>query len=707
MGIAVSEQPMITFASHQARAGMAGASEDFEQMLGLLVRATSGEASLVFANPGDWGIDVLVGDLRGRVTVWQAKYFTRGVGRSQQGQITESFASALRAAARHGYALERWVLCIPASMDGPTMRWWQGWKAGQERDTGVVIGLWDETRLRELLLRPEAGQVRRHYYNPYRRDGQPGAPAAAAADQPRAPVPPTPAESDPGARGGSRIRRRAVIIGVVGASAAALLPAAREIFSDSVPVRTPAWTYATGSYVDCTPAVANGVVYAGDDSGRVHALHATTGELLWITPDGAYPVFTRPSVVGDTVYVGSNSRQGICALDTAAHGSVTRTYRWGGDVRSGITIADGIAYYGSWDHHSVYAVDTGTGRLRWPYPTGKDVQSTPAVVNGTVYFGSQDQCVYALDAVTGRPRWKTPTEGFILSSPAVADGVVYICSGDGLVYALDAAHGYIIRTYPTGGQIQFSDPVVADGTVYIGSMDGKVYALDAASSLTRWAAPLSSPIKGSPAVSAGRVYIGATNGKLYALDAATGHIQWAYATRRAITRGPALAGGLVYIGSQDGTIYAFSTAPLWITTQPGDGKRSRPIAGHNHAPTHVAITNHQCRHVTDDLGSAALRHPASVDRLTRPAPPKSLGAALESDGTPLAVVTRAHLFGSYTPWMLLQCRGSRFTLRAEQPGCCHSPDEGASPSPGLAGAVPMPTAGAARAGSMPSGGSGL
>jgi hypothetical protein len=87
---------MITFAVHQARAGQAGASEDFEQMLGLLVRATSGEANLVFANPGDWGIDVLVGDLRGRVTVWQAKYFVRGVGRSQRGQISASFESALR-----------------------------------------------------------------------------------------------------------------------------------------------------------------------------------------------------------------------------------------------------------------------------------------------------------------------------------------------------------------------------------------------------------------------------------------------------------------------------------------------------------------------------------------------------------------------------------------------------------------------------------
>ena len=80
-GRAVSEQPMITFAVHQVRAGQAGASEDFEQMLGLLVRATSGrEANLIFANPGDWGIDVLVGELYGRVTAWQAKYFASAMG---------------------------------------------------------------------------------------------------------------------------------------------------------------------------------------------------------------------------------------------------------------------------------------------------------------------------------------------------------------------------------------------------------------------------------------------------------------------------------------------------------------------------------------------------------------------------------------------------------------------------------------------------
>jgi hypothetical protein len=129
------------------------------------VRATSGrEARLVFANPGDWGIDVLVGDLNSSVSVWQAKYFVREVGASQQDQIRSSFASAVRAAARHGYVLDRWVLCIPVSLDGPATQWWEGWKARHERSSGVDIELWDETKLRELLLRRESADVYRHYY---------------------------------------------------------------------------------------------------------------------------------------------------------------------------------------------------------------------------------------------------------------------------------------------------------------------------------------------------------------------------------------------------------------------------------------------------------------------------------------------------------------------------------------------------------------
>jgi hypothetical protein len=163
----VAGDERINFAAHLVRANAHGAREDFEEMIGQLVPAVRpGVARTVAANPGDWGIDVFVGDLAGLVTVWQSKYFFPVVSRAHQGQIRESFKSATEHAGNKGFKLEQWILCVPASMDAPTTQWWDGWKRKQERATGVVIELWDETELRRLLISPDAEHVRRHYYGP-------------------------------------------------------------------------------------------------------------------------------------------------------------------------------------------------------------------------------------------------------------------------------------------------------------------------------------------------------------------------------------------------------------------------------------------------------------------------------------------------------------------------------------------------------------
>ena len=163
-----SGEPAINFAAHQFRAGnMAGARDDFEHMLAMLIDAVHPGARLIAANPGDWGIDILLGDLSGLVVIWQSKYFWPVVGRRHERQIRESFQSAVAAAARNGYQLARWVLCVPSSMDAPTAQWWDGWRARSQRETGVVIDLWHETVLRNLLITPDAAHVRRHYYDPY------------------------------------------------------------------------------------------------------------------------------------------------------------------------------------------------------------------------------------------------------------------------------------------------------------------------------------------------------------------------------------------------------------------------------------------------------------------------------------------------------------------------------------------------------------
>ncbi|WP_174415259.1 serine/threonine protein kinase [Nocardia vinacea] len=159
----------INFAAHQVRANVHGARQDFEEMIGQLVRAVRpGVARVVAANPGDWGIDVFVGNLGGVVTVWQSKYFYPEVGKSHQEKIRESFSSVVKNAKNQGFALSQWILCVPSSMDGPTTKWWDNWKRRKEREFGIVIELWDETELRRLLISPDAEWVRRHYYGPSR-----------------------------------------------------------------------------------------------------------------------------------------------------------------------------------------------------------------------------------------------------------------------------------------------------------------------------------------------------------------------------------------------------------------------------------------------------------------------------------------------------------------------------------------------------------
>ncbi|MFG1873927.1 hypothetical protein ACGFIV_03710 [Sphaerisporangium sp. NPDC049003] len=198
-GFGVGEHP-IDFLAHHQRRGEAGAPEDFEQMLGLLVSAVTGqEATLVRANPGDWGIDVLVGDLNGGISIWQCKYFVKGFGESQKKQVRESFDSAMRSAGKEGHTVERWVLCVPCGMDAPTLKWWHGWRSRQQAAHRVTIELWDENVLRRHLGRPEAAVVRRAYYDLYRPvelDDSPPVPLAT----------PVPSAGDADWRGGEELR---------------------------------------------------------------------------------------------------------------------------------------------------------------------------------------------------------------------------------------------------------------------------------------------------------------------------------------------------------------------------------------------------------------------------------------------------------------------------------------------------------------------
>ena len=313
-------------------------------------------------------------------------------------------------------------------------------------------------------------------------------------------------------------------------------------------------SYNTGGQVS-SPAVVDGAIYFGSFDSNVYAVSARTGSLLWSYATGSL-VYGSPAVAKGVVYVGSYGDlpcscaiYGLNASTGAPVWSYATSYPAGSPAVANDVVFVELATFG------LDAFDASSGVLLWTFNNGFTGSSAPAVANGVVYVGSDypDNRVYALDAKTGVSLWVYSTEGAV-GSPAVANGVVYVGSGDGNLYALNATTGAPLWRYGTGN---IASPAVANGVVYVGSEDDNVYALNASTGAMLWSYTAGGYVRSSPAVANGVVYVGSDDDNVYALDASTGAMLWSYGIGSTVTSSPAVVNGTVYIGSDDGTGYSF------------------------------------------------------------------------------------------------------------------------------------------------------
>ena len=249
-------------------------------------------------------------------------------------------------------------------------------------------------------------------------------------------------------------------------------------------------------------------------------------------------------------------------------------------------------------------------RIKWIFPTGARVVSSPVSDGHAIYFGGDDGNIYAVDPKSGRQLWQHGTGGPVSSSAAIVNGTLYVVSYDGNLYALDSRTGSTKWKFATSGERHFeakglhgmqpknqtiadpfdiylSSPVVAKGVVYFGSGDNNLYAVDAASGELRWKFPTGDVIHASPAYVDGVVYFGSWDSYFYAVDAATGKEKWRLHTGEdpaihnqvGFQSSPAVVNGVVYTGCRDSNLYAidaatgkekwrFSTGASWVITSP-------------------------------------------------------------------------------------------------------------------------------------------
>jgi outer membrane protein assembly factor BamB len=256
------------------------------------------------------------------------------------------------------------------------------------------------------------------------------------------------------------------------------------------------WRYATAGEDMPSPALArvrgdDAVIFANGDD-RVRALRVRDGRLLWQrTVNGIASMSSAANDRGAIfVVVGGapNSKisDSLLALD-AQTGRLLWSAPYGNADCSPAVAYRRVFVQGSASDASrpaghdafniVYAVDEGTGKLRWRWYSGYGTFTGVGSDEQGVAGLAADDALYqaipvsdvfaAFDAASGRVRWSIHTEAAVKMSAVEKDGILYFGDTGNTWYMVEARTGRMLlrRRFPS--YFTVSSPVIRGRTLYV------------------------------------------------------------------------------------------------------------------------------------------------------------------------------------------------------------------------------------------------
>lgn len=207
------------------------------------------------------------------------------------------------------------------------------------------------------------------------------------------------------------------------------------------------WRHRTGGRVRSSPAVADGIVFVGSADGVLYALDLSDGSPRWtFETHGAgwssetfafdrVTIQGSPAVWNGTVYFGARDGR-TYAVEASSGALVWETPDAAPWFVTSPALQDGILYAGNSDGLYVHALDALTGEELWRTPTGQRVFSSPAVAGDALFVGNQGGRFMKLSAADGRVEWDLRLGEAVASSPVVVGDHVYFGADDGLLRAV-------------------------------------------------------------------------------------------------------------------------------------------------------------------------------------------------------------------------------------------------------------------------------
>ena len=235
-----------------------------------------------------------------------------------------------------------------------------------------------------------------------------------------------------------------------------------------------AWTHLTPGFprMASSPAVAGDEIVYHTMSGGVYVLDRRNGHVEWSWNTGS-AIESSPLIVNGIDYFGDAAGE-MFALDLRTHRLKWRKYL-GAKITSSAAISGGRLFIGDYAGR-LWALSPGSGATRWVGRVNGKIYGTPAVAGGRVFVPSVAYSLWAF-STSGRRLWSVSTGSYVYSSPAVADGVVCFGAYNGVFYGVSAGSGRTLWRVSTGGAISGA-AVIVDGVAYVGSFAGRILGVN-------------------------------------------------------------------------------------------------------------------------------------------------------------------------------------------------------------------------------------
>jgi outer membrane protein assembly factor BamB len=275
------------------------------------------------------------------------------------------------------------------------------------------------------------------------------------------------------------------------------------------------WHVALGAPSLGGMSLSGGLAVVATDSGLV-AVSLERHEVAWQAPD-AGTLRGTPAIVDGMVFAGSTA--GLATATDLATGASRWSRAVGDNLDTSVAVSDGLVVFGAEDG-VVLALNPTDGSTAWRFDTGDGARiGTPTIVDGTVYvvsLGSGSHHLLALALHDGSLRWRvaSPDPAPMYSPTIVGDAAI---SGDetGAVVAFDTRTGTIDWRADVPGLIEVVMSS-SGGSVYAATNGNSAFAIDAATGMVRWQVAISG-VPYAVAITGGMVLVGTSVGSLYAI----------------------------------------------------------------------------------------------------------------------------------------------------------------------------------------------